>query len=156
MILGLLAGATEVNAAKVGVRQGCKLLIVENNSKKQNGQDDTDYVAIPRFVACNDAAGSDWRADGLKPGEQKTYCIEPGTTVFIDRLRTNKGNYRNSADRVAVDRPTPKGYPIDEGLHFICTGPKNAATCRHNPVSDAEKAEDAKLPVEKRCVSTDK
>src|SRR3990167_9520059 len=83
MIAGLLAGATEANAVK-HPSANCQILIVKNDSRKnQNNDRDSDYTAQPIFKSCG--SPNAWNHGLVKPGETKKYCIEPGSTLSIDK-----------------------------------------------------------------------
>ena len=152
IIAGLLAGVTDVNAVskrKVGVREGCHLLIVENTSHLNANKDpNTDYVLQATFISCN-SDHNNWSYKAISPGEKVTLCVEPGTDVGMDQRWT-----KNLDDKRVTRIPATTDH-IDQGWHYICGGTSTTASCRHNPVSQAEIDADGKLPIEQRCVSVE-
>lgn len=149
VIAGLLAGVSDANAAKLKGREGCHLLYVKNDShtKSNDSADkDTDYVVEANFISCNDANHENFKKALVQPKEERMFCVEPGTKVWMERrLSKDSGNTKTAH----IDN---SDATIDEGWRYILTGTVDSVASRHDMLSDADKTS----PAAKQCLKIEK
>jgi hypothetical protein len=127
-ILGLLAGVTDADAAKVGSdpQEKCHVLIVENNSHESKDVDSKGnkvpaYYIEANFVPCNDQSGKHVLAI-IRPLSEtnkvntKTFCVKPGSDLWMERRTSTKTDEKGT-----THLPGTK-TTINAGWHYICTG----------------------------------